>query len=222
MIALRGVPPGRLLDRLATGLSLAMLLALGLFSIHLAQQAERDRSRPAAPAPGPQEPDYFVEQLTLLTLDARGLPLWRLQARALQHFPADDSARFETPLLVSLNPDRPTARLRADSGLWYNQQVLPDGRIVREQQIELTGRVEVERAATPGRAILRARTEQAWVRPDVEQVRSDRPVTVRQGDQQLDGTGFALDLRERSLRLDSRVKAVWQPPVATSGPGASR
>jgi len=222
MFALRTMPPGRLLDRLATGLSLAMLLALGLFSIHLAQQAERERSRPAAPAPGPQEPDYFVERLTLLTLDAQGSPLWRLQARALRHFPADDSARFETPLLVSLNPDRPTARLRADTGIWLNQQTRADGQLAREQRIELVGRVEVERAATPGRAPLKAHTEQAWVLPDTEQVRSDRAVAIREGSHQLDGTGFALDLRERSLRLDSRVRALWHPPEAASGSSHSR
>ena len=222
MAILRLGPAPRLLDRLATGLSLTMLIALGLFSIHLAQQAERERARPAAPAPGPQEPDYFVERLTLLTLDAQGEPLWRLQAQALRHFPADDSARFEAPLLVSLNPDRPTSRVKADSGLWFNQQLQPTGQIAREQRIELAGGVEIERAAMPGRAALRAKTPSATVLPDVERVYSDQPVVVREAGHQLDGTGFALDLRERSLRLDSRVKAVWQPPSAAPAAGGSR
>jgi len=220
--ALRLGPAPRLLDRLATGLSLAMLITLGLFSIHLAQQAERQRSRPAAPAPGPREPDYFVERLALLTLDPQGAPQWRLQALALRHFPADDSARFESPRLVNLGADRPTSRLRADSGLWYNQQMRPDGQIAREQRIELSGQVEVERAALPGRAALRVHTQQATVLPDLEQVHSDRPVVIREAGHQLEGTGFELDLRQRSLRLDSRVKAVWQPQAAAESAGSSR
>lgn len=222
MATLRLGPAPRLMDRLATGLSLAMLLALGLFSIHLAQQAERERTRPAAPAPGPQEPDYFVDRLTLLTLDPQGAPLWRLTAQTLRHFPANDTARFESPVLVGLATDRPTSRLRADSGLWFNQQIASDGRIVREQRIDLSGQVEVERDPLPGRAALKARTEQAWVLPDVEQVHSDRPVVIREGNHQLFGTGLALDLRERSLRLDSRVKAIWQPPTGSAPAGGSR
>lgn len=222
MSALRLSTGPRLLDRLATGLSLAMLLALGLFSIHLAQQAERQRARATAPAPGPQEPDYFVERLTLLTLDAQGAPQWRLQARTLRHFPAEDSARIERPVLVSLGAEHPTSRLRADAGLWYNQQIRPDGQIARAQRIELSGQVELERAAFAGRAALRANTPQATVWPDVEQVRSDRPVVIREAGHQLEGTGFALDLRQRSLRLDSRVRAVWQPPAAAPAEGGSR
>ncbi|MFZ9406233.1 MAG: LPS export ABC transporter periplasmic protein LptC [Burkholderiaceae bacterium] len=202
----------RLMDRLATGMSIGMLIALSLFSIHLAQQAEKERNRPASVAPDPREADYFVDKLTLFTLDPQGAPAWRLEARSLRHYPADDSAHFELPVLVSLNPDRPAARLSAQTGRWLN--ALPDqaGRPARAQSIDLTGDVQVERAATPPRAAMHAFTERAHVLPDTEQVSSDLPVRILEGEHRLAGTGFHLDLHERTLRLDSRVKALWHSP----------
>jgi LPS export ABC transporter protein LptC len=78
------------------------------------------------------------------------------------------------------------------------------------------GNVQVERAATAQRAALKATTGRAQVLPDTEQVYSDQAVLIREADHRLEGTGFALDLRERTLRLDSRVKALWQAPEAVS------
>jgi LPS export ABC transporter protein LptC len=198
----------RLLDRLATGVSMGMLVALGLFSIYLAQIAERERQRPAVPAPGPQEADYFVQRLSLLSLSPEGNPNWRVQAAGLRHFPADDSARFEQLSLVSLDAQRPIARLRADTGQWFNAQAS------RETSIALQGGVEVIRAASPGQAQWQARTERAVVFPDSERVRSDNAVRITQANQELQGTGFELDLRQRTLRLDSNVRAIWHPPAS--------
>lgn len=211
----------RLLDRLATGMSLSMLIALGLFSIYLAQRAESERQRPAPAAPDPRQADYFVDKLTLFTLDPQGAPGWRVQALALKHYPADDSAHFEQPVMASLDPSRPGARLRADHGRWFNALPAQEGKPARPQRIDLTGHVQVERAATAQRAALKATTERAHVLPDAEQVYSDQAVLVREADHRLEGTGFSLDLRERTLRLDSRVKAFWQTPEGGSRSAAS-
>ena len=115
----------RLLDRLATGISLSMLIALGLFSIYLAQRAESERQRPPPAAPDPRQADYFVDRLTLFTLDPQGAPGWRIQALALRHYPADDSAHFEQPVMASLDPTRPGAKLRADHGRWWRYSCWP-------------------------------------------------------------------------------------------------
>jgi lipopolysaccharide export system protein LptC len=200
--------PPRFFDRLATSLSLGMLGALALFSIYLAQMAERERQRPPAAAPGPQEADYFVDRLSLLTLTPSGDPHWRIQAAGLRHFPSDDSARFERLTLVSLNPQQPMARLQADTGRWLR------ARPPRETTVELQGNVLLVRAAHLGQPEWRMRTERALILPDSEQVHSGSPVRVTDGVRELSATGFALDLRERTLRLDSEVRATWRPPQA--------
>jgi LPS export ABC transporter protein LptC len=198
--------PPRLVDRMATGLSMAMLGALALFSIYLAQMAERERQRPPAPAPGPLEADYFVERLSLLTLDPSGDPHWRVQAAGLRHFPADDSGRFERLTLVSLDPRQPIARLQADTGRWLN------ARPPRETTVELQGNVLLVRPGTAGQPEWRVRTEHAVVEPDRDRVHSASAVRISHGAQQLQATGFELDLRARTLRLDSEVRATWRPP----------
>ena len=200
--------PPRFFDRLATGLSMGMLGALALFSLYLAQMAERERQRPPAAGPGPQEADYFVDRLSLLTLTPSGDPHWRLQAAGLRHFPSDDSARFERLTLVSLDPQQPVARLQADSGRWLR------ARPPRETTVELQGNVVLVRAAHDNQPAWRMRTERAVVLPDREQVQSDSAVQLTHGAQQLSATGFAVDLRERTLRLDSEVRATWRAPQA--------
>ncbi len=198
--------PPWVIDRLATGLSIGMLGALALFSIYLAQMAERERQRPPAPAPGPQEADYFVDRLSLLTLTPQGDPQWRLQAAGLRHFPADDSARFERLTLVSLDPQRPTARLKADTGRWLN--AAPP----RETTVALQGNIVLIRAAGVGQPEWLVRTETAMVHPESERVQSGSEVRITQGEQTLSATGFELDLRQRTLRLDSDVRVTWRPP----------
>ena len=105
----------RVHDRIAAGLSLALLTALALFTFYLAQVADREeRARQPRGAPS-NEPDYFVDRLALLSMNERGEPSFRLEAQRLQHFPVDDATVFESPIVVSLDPGRPrltvTARL---------------------------------------------------------------------------------------------------------------
>lgn len=198
----------RSLDRIAAVVSLLLLSTLGLFTFYLSQVANRDTgARPARPVAS-SEPDYFVERLALLTMNERGEPSFRLEARQLQHFPADDSTEFEQPVMVSLDPSRPRVTVTADRGR------LEQG----SEAAHLTGNVVVTRAATASAAPMKAETEYAVVLPDEDIVRTDQPVTVVQGGSQLTGIGMELNNRTRQLRVDSRVRAVIQPPSQTPPP----
>lgn len=192
------------LDRIAAGISLLLLAALGLFTFYLAQVADRDQaSRTEKPVVG-TDPDYFVERMALLTMNERGEPAYRLEAGTLQHYPADDIAAFESPVMVSLDPSRPRVTITAARG-----KLLRGG-----EEAHLEGDVVLTRGATEGSAPMKAETDFAIVLPDEDIVRTDRPVTVIQGGSSLAGVGMELNNRTRQLRVDSRVKAVLQPPAA--------
>ncbi|HYF57318.1 MAG TPA: LPS export ABC transporter periplasmic protein LptC, partial [Burkholderiaceae bacterium] len=200
------------LDRLAAALSLMLLAALGLVTFQLAQRADRGEARPAAPA-RPGEPDYFVERLALSSMNAQGEPTYRLEARRLRHFPDDDTTEFDAPTMVSLDPSRPRITIVADSG-----RLLAGG-----EEAHLSGNVVVTRAATDRGAKMVAETEYAIVYPDRDLIVTDRPVTLVQEGSRLQGVGMELDNRTRQLRLDSRVRAVWQaPPAPADAPGRAR
>jgi lipopolysaccharide export system protein LptC len=194
----------RSLDRIAALISLALLTALGLLTVYLAQVADRTQPRRTAQAPAIDEHDYFVERLALLTMNERGEPAFRIEARALRHFPADDRTEFEEPLLVSLDPERPRVTVTAERGR------LDSG----AERAELVGDVAVTRAATAGSAPMLIRTEWAEIFPNRDLVRTNRPVTVLQGGNRLSGTGMEFDNRARRLQVDSRVRAELQPPPA--------
>jgi lipopolysaccharide export system protein LptC len=193
---------GRSLDRIAAIVSLVLLTGLGLFTFYLSQVAERDlRPRGAARAPS-GEPDYFVERLALLTMNELGEPAFRLEARQLRHYPQDDTTDFEEPVMVSLDPERPRVTITANRG-----RVLQGG-----VEVQLSGDVVVTRAATANAAPMVAETPFAIVLPDEDIVRTDQPVSVLQGGSRLTGVGMELNNRTRRLQVDSKVRAVLQPP----------
>ncbi len=201
---------GRSLDRLAAVASLVLLVGLGLFTFYLSQVAERDLRPRAAEAPPSDRPDYFVERLALLTMDERGEPSYRLEARELKHYPADDLTEFEEPVMVSLSAERPRVTITANRGRMLQGGV----------EAHLSGDVVVTRAATANAAPMVAETQYAIVLPDEDIVRSDRPVSVLQGGNRLTGVGMELNNRTRQLRVDSQVRAVLQPPPKPAGSSA--
>lgn len=196
----------RLRDRLAAAVSIVLLAALSLFTLYLAQRAARDRERPAAAAPAAGEPDYFVDRMALLTMNDAGAPAYRLQASSLLHFPADDSTRFEAPVMVSLDPSRPRVTVTADRGQLLNRASR------RDQEVQLSGSVNVVREARKDSAELVAVTDFAIVLPNADIVRTDRPITITHGPHRLRGVGMELDNKARQLRLDSTVRATFEPP----------
>lgn len=201
---------GRSLDRLAAVVSLVLLVGLGLFTFYLSKVAERDLRPRAAEAQPSDRPDYFVERLALLTMDERGEPSYRLEARELKHYPAYDVTEFEEPVMVSLSTERPRVTITANRGRMLQGGV----------EVHLSGDVVVTRAATANAAPMVAETPYAIVLPDEDIVRSDRPVSVLQGGSRLTGVGMELNNRTRQLRVDSEVRAVIQPPQKPAGSSA--
>jgi lipopolysaccharide export system protein LptC len=202
------------LDRIAAGISLVLLAALGLFTFYLARVAEREQNARAERPAASDEPDYFVERMALLTMNERGEPAYRLEAGEVKHFPAEDVAEFESPVMVSLDPARPRITLTANRG-----KLLRGG-----EEAHLSGNVVMTRGATESAPPMKAETEFAVVLPDEDIVRTDQPVTIVQGGNSLAGVGMELNNRTRQLRVDSRVRAVVQPPAdrpADGRPGAA-
>ena len=200
----------RSLDRIAAVVSVVLLGALGLFTFYLAQVSDGGESARAPRTVAPDRPDYFVERMALLTMNDQGDPAYRLEASQLQHFPQDDVADFEDPVMVSLDPGRPRVTITANRG-----RLIQGG-----EEARLSGNVVVTRAATEKTAPMKVETEYAVVLPDEDIVRTGWPVTVIQGGQQLNGVGMELNNRTRQLRVDSQVRVVVPPPAAAPAGGA--
>lgn len=193
----------QLQERAAAAISLVLLTTLALSTYYLSQIAERDMARAPRAKVVSNDPDYFVENLGLLTMNARGEPSLRIEARTMKHLPADDVIVFESPVLVSLDPQQPRITIVADHGRAI------DG----TDETHLSGNVVLTRAAVGDRPPMAATTDFAIVLAQQDIVLTDRPVTVIMGGNRLAGTGMELNSRTRQLRLDSSVRAVLQAPA---------
>ena len=190
-------------DRLAAGISIALLAGLAGVSYYLAALSSRMDRSAAARTPA-HEPDYFVEGLALTRLNATGQPVFRMSADRMLHYPDDDSSEFEKPLLVSLDPARPLVTLRAERG-----RATSGG-----EQTHLHDSVRLTRAAEGGRPALTVDTDYVLVLPRQDLARTDHPVRITYGDSSLTGVGMEFDNAARVLKVQSRVQGVWAAPPA--------
>ncbi len=187
---------GRLYDRLAALISIALLVALALFSYYLAELAERQQ--PVA-IRLPHEPDYFVERFAITNMHPDGAPAFRLEAEKMRHFIDDQSTEFDEPRVFSLDADKPRLIIRADRGRSTDDAV----------ETHLYGNVVMRRQPLDGSAELLVETDYALVLSQQDVVRTDRPVRITQGANLLTGVGMEFDNRMRQLRVDSDVRSVW-------------
>lgn len=145
-------------------------------------------------------PDYVVDDLTALTMDALGRPQRRLATPRLRHFADDDSSELETPQLVLLDDDTPPWHVTAERG-W----VLAGG-----NEVLLQGAVRAERASAPGIEPVIMTTSALLLLPDDDYGETDRFVEIESGDDWVTAVHgmqvwFGEDMR---VRLFGRTRAL--------------
>lgn len=196
----------RLYDRMAAALSVAFLLLLGAGTYYLAAWATRDKS-PAIQTKT-NDPDVFVEGVSLTRTDHVGTPVFQMSADRMRHFPIDGSSKFDSPRLVSLDPTQPVVTLRADRAIASAQG----------QETVLIGNVILTRPASSDKTELIIRTERLTLIGESEIARTDAPVSIVQGNARLTATGMEFDNLTRDLRLFSQVRGFWPPRESGSPP----
>lgn len=115
-----------------------------------------------------RRPDYVVEGLRAMTLDAAGLPERRLTAQRLRHYPDDGSSELDDPVLVVYSDDGPPLHARS-ARAWIN---------ARGDEILLEQEVRLERAATAQSAPIELRTSELLVLPKVDYAETGRLVEI--------------------------------------------
>lgn len=186
----------RAYDRMAAMLSVVFLVALGAGTYYLAAWANRDTS-PAIQTKT-NDPDVFVEGVSLTRTDASGEPIFQMSAQSMQHFPFDGSSKFEQPRLISLDSAKPKVTLTADQAIAS----------ANGEQTVLTGNVVLERQSGPEKPQLVVRTERITLLSENQIARTDAKVQIEQGNARLTGTGMEFDNLSRDLNLSSQVRGV--------------
>lgn len=190
----------RLYDRLAAMASVAFLLTLAAGTYYLAVWVTR--------APGTttqvrtNEPDMFVEGVSLVRVNAQGSPAFQMSAQRMRHFPIDGSSEFDAPRLISVDPSRPRVTVTAQRAIASQNG----------DETVMSGDVLLRREADGEQPALEVRTERLVVNARTEVASTDLAVEIRQGHARLTGVGMEFDNLSRELSLHSQVSGYWPPP----------
>ena len=179
---------------LAATASVLILIGLGMVSYYFAKQAEQNHGAPAVE--GRPDPDFFVEQMTLMRADANGNPSVRVEADHMLHYPLDQRMAFTRPRIISLDETQPLTTITSRKGS------APDSGDYADLQED----VQVLRAATADAPPMQLTTETARVDMVHNLISTAAPVQMQAGDNRLEGVGMEIRDQDHQLELKSRVR----------------
>jgi len=176
-------------------LPLLVVLFLAGLTLWLREAAEMPSAK--VRSNGSREPDAIVENFTLRSLTAEGTPQYVISARRMLHFAADDSTELADPRLSRTDADA-RVTIKADRGTLQH-----DG-----DEAAFYGHVVVRQEA-PSQPDLVAQTDYVQVLNKQDLIRTDRPITIQQGESSLAGVGMDIHRRARQFSLHSQVKGSY-------------
>jgi lipopolysaccharide export system protein LptC len=147
------------------------------------------------------EPDYIVEQFSVVKMTPEGKPRYIIAGDRLTHHPDSDSADITRPVVQSLSPPAPPMTMTGATG--HIDQV--------KNVVDMKGNVVVERPASPQGPHLRLKTEALTILTDEDKLRSDLPVEMVQGGAIVTGVGMLADRAANQVDLYHRVHIIYPP-----------
>ena len=181
--------------------SIGMLAILAGMTGFLAQRAAREH-RSVPQASHPERPDWFIEGFNLVRLGLTERITWQITAQRMQHRPQDDAVELVQPVLIRLEPGRPTLVIRAQEA-----KTLEMGDLTH-----LHGQVVLTRAADREGPALKIKTEQLDVLAAKDLARAEGPVQIERGGSNLTGVGLEFDNAARRLQMLAEVRGQWVSP----------
>ena len=154
--------------------------------------------------PSKNEPDYIVEKFSFVRMTPEGKPHYLLSGAKLTHRPLDDSSDVELPVLQNIAPGAPPMTIVAKSA-----RILSGA-----NQVDLKGKVDIQRPATPTSRSLRMRTEKLTVFPDEDRMQTAEPVALQLGESTVNGTGMRANNATRQIHFDTHGQIVNPPKQA--------
>ncbi|WP_462320185.1 LPS export ABC transporter periplasmic protein LptC [Halochromatium sp.] len=184
-----------------------VLLAIGLIGSWLLSTRDSDEG---ATGSDERRPDYVVDGLRAVSLNAAGVPEHRLVARRLRHYPDDGSSELDDPVLVVYGDAGPSWWARSAQA-WINES---GDEILLEQDVRL------HRLATALSAPIELRTSELLVLPEVDYAETGRFVEIEREEDWITGTEGMRAWLGSSMRIQlfGRARAAVAPSQSPSQP----
>ncbi len=147
------------------------------------------------------DPDYYMENATLTTMNPLGRRHQVLRAETLVHYPDDDSTDLGKPHLSVHNPGKPPWEIISETG-WVSSDA---------EEVHLLGPVEIQRTGTETLRPITILTTDLRVRPDDSYAETDEAVSIQSVPNTLEGVGMHAYFREpMRLQLLSEVRGKYE------------
>ena len=151
--------------------------------------------------PDKRTADYFMEDFTLTSIGADGLPSYRLTGTYIAHYLDNDNLEIMAPYAVFYTQAAIRWKVLAEKGLTKS----------KGNEIYLLGEVRIrhfgEDPVTPTMKIL---TRDVRVEPAVKFAETDQPITLINGFGQTDAVGARVYLQVELIELLSQVKGSYE------------
>jgi lipopolysaccharide export system protein LptC len=192
----------RLRESLSSYLPILLMSLLALATWWLAKNSPQ-ASVPAAEGPQRTDPDYTMTGFALERFDATGRLKLRVEGAEMRHFPATDRIEIQDVHIRAIAADGRVT-------LAHARQALSNG---DGSEVQLMGGAEVSSEDAQG-APLVMRSEFLHAYFVTERVRSDRPVQVLQGRNEVRAAGMDYQHATQRLELKGPTRATLAPRTA--------
>lgn len=180
---------------------LAIMFVLALITVWLDRAV---RVEEAPPSLRRHDPDYTLDNFRLTTYGRDGAGESMLAAAKMLHYPDDDTTELVAPRLVKSRPSEPRMTVSAERG-----SLSRDG-----EEIFLYDNVVLVRERDATRPEARLTTSFLHVLRGGSLVRTDREVTIVEGERSLAGRGMEYDSDRQRLDLRAQVRGRFEPKEA--------
>lgn len=182
------------------GLPVLVLAALAAFSVWLQQTAEQ--AAPVLASGERHDPDFYLKDFTLTTMDKSGAPRNRLASPYMVHYADDDVSEVTTPRMQVFKKDAPPWHIDAGSGV-----ILSEGKTVL-----LRGGVVISQNNPQNGQRTTLRTPDLTVTPDSESAETASPVNFSDSaGNVVDAVGMRANFKDERLELLSQVRGQYVP-----------
>lgn len=172
------------------------LLMLTSISFWISQTHDDDQPEPISGID--TKLNYVLRDFELQFYNENGQPTMNLQAPVLRNDPELELGTIEMPVM-NLNQPNTTWYLSAETAT-----VTAD-----KEHVELQGQVEIRRREHGAGSWVRLDTRDVQIEVTQQLAKTDQPVSIFDGQNQLDAIGIELDLKSNTFYLQQQVKAIY-------------
>ncbi|EXI65323.1 MAG TPA: LPS export ABC transporter periplasmic protein LptC [Candidatus Accumulibacter phosphatis] len=150
------------------------------------------------------EPDAILSEVHGHKLDANGALLYTIVADEIRHYPDDETNELLQPRLAYVSPRKPTVTIRANEARAS----------AKAEKVDLSGQVEIRRAAGGSQAELLAEMPELTVLTEEKRAFTRSKVLITQGPSRVQGVGMQVDHSLQTYVLESQVSGEIESPFA--------